>query len=187
MPTNNTNLQDVGAPVRSALGNGVSEVTDVGDRWLVGLANHLSQAGRRAQREAGIVRDSAEAAFRTTVSVVRRMSGQPQATPDDPSTPIATSAATRETEAAHGTSADPVSPPEDPPSPETVADPPAVGPSPAGVVPALQALGKVIDEHVEEGGAGLQTDPRFWGIVTLLQSLTVTAAPAQTVGTKDGN
>jgi hypothetical protein len=43
--------------------------------------------------------------------------------------------------------------------------------SPAGVVPLLQALGRTVATHAQHGYASLQEDPRFWTLVSLVQTL----------------
>ncbi len=44
-------------------------------------------------------------------------------------------------------------------------------PGPAGVIPVLEALDRVMNAHADQGYASLAEDERFWGLIRLLRAL----------------
>ena len=162
-------------------------VADTGDRWFVRFGGSFGRMGRWFRREATVVSDSASAAFATTMEVGRKLTGQPKREvaparlPQErwPNSPVFSGSAAE----AQGTHVDllaatPLSqglpaPACEEPSDAETAEPSsaATGGRPAGVVPLLRALGRVVHEHAPRGYESLARDERFWALSRLLNVL----------------
>jgi hypothetical protein len=134
------------------------EVADAGDRCFVAFTSGVAHVGAFARREAWIAADSAVAALATTLDVAKRISPPPRA-------PQVSSVL------ADGLDVLPA-------IPSSLGVPSSTRANPPGVAPVLQALGRTVAKHTHAGYVSLESDPRFWTLVDLLQKLRTSEAEA---------
>lgn len=179
---------------RAAVTRRARELADTGDRWFLSLAGGLVRVGGWARREADIAAESAVAAFSTTVKVAKKLTRARAEGPVRERAGVSTSVESRASAVRPGAPRGPV-PLRDidlmaamPASAWEVATrerwatgrddatPIDDAPSPAGVTPLLQALGRTVADHTRAGYSTLHGDERFWTLIRLLHQL---ASPAE--------
>jgi hypothetical protein len=177
------------------------DAVEAGDRWLVGFASDLGSVGFWTKRQASIVADSFVAALDTTARITRNVTRRNR--PRDEELGVAAF----ETSPEADRSVIPDSPLSESPTPPewnkldlltATDDAPSGSSSPAdeansdsvraeyspGVLPILQALERVVNEHSESDRRSLDRDSRFWKLIQLLHLLNPPRRAPQTAASE---
>lgn len=158
-------------PTRRVMLAHAADIATLGDRWFVSLAGGLGMLGGRARRTAESAHESQPRRARSE----NRESAQCESRESAPSSQPR-SQRFDVVSANHADSWSPLA--SGPRVREDVDDSeqrpderaPIGGMHRAGVLPLLQALARVVAEHVEDD-AGLADDERLWTLIQLLQAL----------------
>jgi hypothetical protein len=148
----------------------VHHLADAGDRFVLDIAHNLQDIGTRAQAEASGMLESVGLAYDATLGLTHQLLS-------------ATGGDRAQTDSAPAVPADddpdetvPVEPrgvavlradsgPYDPNAPEEEES------HPAGILPVLEALERILHEDSPRDGRALEKDSRFWKVIELLHVL----------------